>query len=103
MMNTSINTRQFAQSARKLAIIVMMAFVLQHAHADNYITFNDGHLVVFPDTCILGITSGNGLVTVTDRNGGTYSYSSVDISSIDNQLIKVLPQVTSYKFDNKYN
>ena len=102
-MNTNINSHFIFQMAKQVLVLVVVALISQHAYASNYITFNDGRLLVFPDSCISSIITNNGAVTITDRNGGKYSYSLGVISSIDNQLTKDLPMFTSYKFDDKYN
>ena len=83
-----------------LLVFVMLAPM---AHADRYITFNNGDLYVFPDDCVSSFETRNGTVTVVDLNGGVYSYAQSSIASIDNSLPKALPVFTSYKFNNKYN
>lgn len=87
------------------AIFTLLVYVMLAplAHADRYITFNDGNLYVFPDDCVSSFESRNGTVTVVDLNGGVYSYALSSIASIDNSLPKALPVFTSYKFNNKYN
>ena len=87
------------------AIIILLVFVMLApiAHADRYITFNNGNLYVFPDDCVSSFETSNGTVTVVDLNGGVYSYPVSSIASIGNSLPKALPVFTSYKFNNKYN
>lgn len=102
-MNANTKSHFIFQMTKQVLVLIIVALISQHANASSYITFNDGHLLVFPDSCISSITTNNGVVTFTDRNGGKYSYSLDVISSIDNQLTKNLPMITSYKFDDKYN
>ena len=94
---TSINLR--------VIFLAVMVFILiaPVASADRYITFTDGRLHVFPSACILSIKTDNDVITITDRKGGTYTYSLSTISSIETQLTKALPTFKTYLFDNKYN
>ena len=87
------------------ALFILLVFVMLApvAHADRYITFNNGDLYVFPDDCVSSFETRNGTVTVVDLNGGVYSYPVSSIASIGNHLPKALPVFTSYKFNNKYN
>ena len=102
-MNTITKSHFIFQMTKQVLVLVVVALMSQHAYASNYITFNDGHLLVFPDTCISSIITSNGIVTLTDCNGGKYSYSLDKISSIDSQLTKELPMFKSYVFDSKFN
>ena len=85
--------------------LLLMAILLT-AHctwATNYVKFNNGKLIVFPDSCVKTVVTDNGMLTVTALDDMVYSYSLEDIASIDQQLNKALPTITSYKFNNKYN
>ena len=95
-----ISSHNLVKAFFTLLVFIMLAPV---AHADKYITFNNGNLYVFPDDYISSFEMANGTVTVVDLNGGVYSYDLTKIASIDNQLPKALPEFTSYKFNNKYN
>lgn len=82
-------------------VIIMMA--IQVAEATTYVTMNDGKLLVFPDDCIKSMTQENGLLTITALDESVYCYAIEDISSIDEQLTKELPTISSFKINNKYN
>ena len=86
--------------------LVFIVSVLFHAHdvnATTYVTFNDGRLYVFPDTCLQMMAEEDGRITLVARDGTVYSYPMDAITSIDEQLSKELPKFSSYKFTNKYN
>lgn len=86
-------------------IVALAFFMLANVcqAATHYIQFNDGHLCVFPDTCIQSLNSTDTEVIITDLNSTVYRYSLADISSIGEELTKDLPTITSYLFDNKFN
>ena len=89
-----------------LFFLVFVVSVLFHAHdvnATTYVTFNDGRLYVFPDTCLQLMTQEEGRISFTAKDGTVYAYSMASIASIEEQLSKELPTFTSYKFNNKYN
>ena len=83
-----------------LAAILM---TVQGAIATEYVTFSDGRLFVFPDSCVKTIVTEDGKLTVTALDDIVYSYPLESITSISQQLTKILPTITSYKFDHKYN
>lgn len=77
-----------------LFFVVFIVSVLFHAHdvnATTYVTFNDGRLYVFPDTCLLMVTEEAGRISFTAQDGTVYSYPIASIASIDEQLGKELP------------
>lgn len=83
-----------------------MMSMLLHVHdvnATTYVTFNDGRLYVFPDTCLQMMAEEDGRITLVARDGTVYSYPMDAITSIDEQLSKELPTFSSFKFTNKYN
>ena len=84
-------------------LLLILLLAAPHATATNYVTFNNGRLIVFPDTCIKTFETNEGVLTVTALDDRVYTYSLDDITSIDQQLNKELPTFTSYKFINKYN
>ena len=84
-------------------LLLILLLAAPHATATNYVTFNNGRLIVFPDTCIKTFETNEGVLTVTALDDRVYTYSLDDITSIDQQLNKELPTFTSYKFNNKYN
>ena len=83
-----------------LACLLLANICQASAH---YIHFNDGHLYVFPDSCIQDLTSTDTEIIITDLNNQVYRYALADISSVGDELTKELPAITSYLFDNKYN
>ena len=83
--------------------IASLLLVAQDVCATSYVTFNDGRLYVFPDTCLQMMTQEEGRISFIAQDGTVYSYPMASITSIDEQLSKELPTFTSFKFNNKYN
>ena len=83
--------------------VIGVLFSSQNVCATSYVTFNDGRLYVFPDTCLESVTEEDGCVLFTALDGMVYSYPMSSIQSIDEQPVKELPAFTTFKFDNKYN
>lgn len=83
--------------------VIGVLFSSQDVCATSYVTFNDGRLYVFPDTCLESVTEEDGCVLFTALDGMVYSYPTSSIQSIDEQPVKELPAFTTFKFDNKYN
>ena len=104
-MNNRCHKCPIQRANMRVTVLVLLAFLLMAPviHATKYFNFNDGRVHVFPNNCLLSISTRNNVVTVTDRHGGTYVYDLDDIASIENELSKELPTFTSYLFDNKYN
>lgn len=90
---------------RYVFFVVLAAFFMSPAMAavTNYVTFNDGRMLVFPDTCIASSSNADGVLTFVALDGTVFSYNLEDIASIDRRLTKQLPTITSFEFDNKYN
>lgn len=84
-------------------LLVFFACCSNIAHADYYVNFADGHLLVFPSSSISEMQDSADVVEFTAVDGTVYSYAKSDVASIDTQLTKELPTITSYKFNNKYN
>ena len=87
-------------------LVAIMVFILtsQALSATNYyVTFKDGRLHVFPDSCIESKSSNGMLLSFTALDGIIYSYPMDAVSSVSTQLQKKLPDITSFKFNNKYN
>lgn len=93
---------------RRLAVLTIVflssLFCAQLAKADIYVTFDNGELYVFPDSCITSTVTSNGFFIVTARDGTRYSYPVENIRSIIRRLIKKLPTFISFEFnrDNNY-
>lgn len=104
-MNMKVNSffkkSKFLLKVWLSVLIIMM--VIQVVEATTYVTMNDGKLLVFPDDCIKSISQENGLITFVALDESVYCYAIEDISSIDEQLTKALPTITSFKINNKYN
>ena len=86
-----------------LVFLSSMLLMAQDVCATCYVTFNDGRLYVFPDTCLQSIIEEDGFISFTAHDGRIYSYPMASIAYIDEQLSKELPVFTSFKFNNKYN
>ena len=63
----------------------------------------DGRLLVFPDSCISGMTINDAEVIFTALDGTNYSFPMSDVLSIDEQCVKELPSMTGFKFTEKDN
>ena len=90
-------------SIYRIVVTAVFSLSLQVLLATNYVTFNDGRLLVFPDSCVETISTYGGSLSFTALDGKVYSYSLGDITSVEQQLTKELPTILSYKFNNKYN
>ncbi len=90
---------------RHLIFITLAAALLSSnpTLATSYVTFNDGHLLVFPDSCLQGTSTTGGYLSFTALDGTEYAYPLTDIQSVEQQLTKELPTILSYEFDNKFN
>jgi hypothetical protein len=75
----------------------------QVASADSYVTFNDGRLVVFPDSCVQSISQDEEYISFVAIDGSVYSYPLDIVASIDQQLTKELPEIVSFAFNKKNN
>ena len=105
-MNTTSNNfiRHSLQRHVKVGILlVFFVTIAQLGLATSYITLNDGRLHVFPDSCVSSMITDDSQVTITAVNGRIFTYLLTDIQSIDHQLTKELPTITSYKYNSKDN
>ena len=84
-------------------LLILSECAVHQAYANTYVTFSDGRLFVFPDTCVQSQTQEDGRLSFTAPDGSVYSYALEEIASIEEMLTKELPIFTSYKFNNKYN
>lgn len=100
VLNKNWNTTTLIIRAFLILVIQVMASV---ASATCYVTFNDGHMQVFPDTCVLSLVQDQEMFTITAIDGSVYAYPLDDIVGISHDLPKALPTFTSFKFDDKYN
>ena len=83
--------------------LASVLFLAQAAYATSYVTFNDGRLYVFPDSCVQSVIEEDGYISFTALDGSVYAYPMNEIASINEQLSKELPSFASFKFNNKYN
>ena len=88
---------------RLIASLVMCLSVVLVAGADSYVTFRDGTLAVFPDSCVASTSLDDGWVTFIAVDGTTYRYPAAEVESIDGTLQRELPSITSYRIRKKLN
>ena len=95
----------FSNSGRFILLAAMAVFLLtaQMASATHYITFNDGHLLVFPTTSVKAMTQQDGTISFTAVDGKVYAYSLADIESVSQQPSRDLPVFTAFKFQKRHN
>lgn len=84
-------------------LLLLMATAMVASAADTYVTFKDGHLYVFPESCVQSVTQTDEYLMINALDGTVFSYSLEDVELIEDQLTKQLPELTSYKFNNKFN
>ena len=88
----------------KVIVVLLLSLIMSpFARATSYVTFNDGRLYVFPDSCVLEQTQDDGSISFKAIDGTIYSYPLESIHAIDDQLTKNLPIFTSYIFNNQQN
>lgn len=71
--------------------------------ANHYVLFKNGHMFVFPDSCLSNWQTKAGKMVFTALDGTQYSYSLGSIVSCTETSPRELPSFTSFKFNNKYN
>lgn len=102
-MFSSFSLHRYHGRLKAMALLtLMMLATIGHA-TDYYLTFNDGHLLVFPGNSIKDITTVNDQVTIVAVDGQTFTYSTLNLKAIDHELTKELPAITSYKFSKSCN
>lgn len=80
-----------------------MSSQFQSKAATNYVTFNDGKVYVFPDSCVTNMTTTEETITFTALDGNEFTYLLSQVASVSQSPNKELPSITSFKFNNKYN
>ena len=96
----------FCNSGRFILLATIAVFMLTSlmASATHYITFNDGHMLVFPSTSVKAMTQRDGVISFTAVDGKVYTYSLADIKTISQQSSpRDLPVFMSFKFQKKNN
>ena len=97
----------FALDSSKFSKLVF-AFLLLFTNLDvfaatTYITFNDGVVYVFPDSCVASMNNTADSISFTALDGVVYSYPNSLVASVSQSSTRELPTITSFKFNNKYN
>lgn len=86
-----------------LMLLILSVSPLVSEAATHYLTFYDGRLYVFPDSCVSGYRRNDSVIVFKALDGQEFSYQMSSIKSIDFFLPKQLPSITSYQFNNEYN
>lgn len=102
-MEIDTTIREACTICKRLLFLVLVFLVSPLTGATSYLTMTDGSLLVFPDSCVQSMTQDGDVLTFIAIDGVSYSYDLADIVSVEEQLAKELPTITSYKFNNKYN
>ena len=87
----------------RLLVVCAMILLARNARADYFVRFADGHLCVFPSSCISDMSQSAGQVSFLARDGKVYTYPTATILSIGEQVDQPLPTISSYKFNDKNN
>ena len=96
-------TGPIAFCVKTIVLLLLIMLMSPFVNATSYVTFNNGRLYVFPDTCVQEQTQDDEYISFTTFDGTVFSYPLKSIASIGDQLTKDLPVFTSYKFTNKCN
>ena len=96
-------TGPIAFCVKTIVLLLLIMLMSPFVNATSYVTFNNGRLYVFPDTCVQEQTQDDEYISFTTFDGTVFSYPLESIASIGDQLTKDLPIFTSYKFTNKCN
>ena len=68
----------------------------------TYIYLSSGEVEAYPESYISSIENDGQTITIIDRNGGEYTYSSA-VATVSDEAPSDLPSITSFKFNNKFN
>lgn len=99
---TTINSHKFSKFVIAFLLFFIQTYIDAFATA-TYITFNDGIVYVFPDSCVANISNTEDSISFTAIDGNVYSYPSSQVASVSQIPTRELPTITSFKFNNKYN
>lgn len=86
--------------------LILCSLLCSHAQSETtlrYLTFQDGQMVVIPDTCILSRAEEAGIVSLTLKGDTVFTFPKVNLASEDTVYNGSLPQFESFKFNNKFN
>ena len=99
-MRTGISNSFRLTTLILLAILILPAQVVSATH---FVTFNDGHQLVFPDSLVKEMSQHDGVISFTANDGTVYAYPLADVRSADQQPSRDLPVFLSFKFNKRYN
>lgn len=68
-----------------------------------YVCLKDGGVHAFPREYLLTQSTVGGTLSMLTKQGEKYTYSQDDVDSVTTTLPAELPQMLSFKFNNKYN
>lgn len=68
-----------------------------------YVCMKDGGVNAFPQEYILMQTTTGGRISIMTKTGAKYSYDEAEVDSVVKQAPAELPQMLSFKFNNKFN
>ena len=63
----------------------------------------EGKVDIYPRQLLTDVQEGSNALVLKAKDGSTFRYSLADILYYDHQLEMVLPSITSFKFNNKFN
>ena len=68
-----------------------------------YLCMSDGSVNAFPKEYILTQTSNSSQVSILTKSGHKYTFARADVDSLTEKAPAQLPQIVSFKFNNKFN
>ena len=86
-------------------ILLVAACLLQSraVASTHYVLLKGGALHVFPDECLQQWGNQGGSLVFTALDGTSYTYATGNVVSCTDESPRPLPEITSFKFNNKYN
>lgn len=69
----------------------------------TYIYMKDGSIEAFPNEYVISQSTSGGKISVLAKNGSKYTYESDKVDSVSKYAPADIPQIVSYKFNNKFN
>lgn len=88
-----------------LHAIVLLLLMIGHLSqaATTYVTFNNGNLLVFPDSSVIRTESNDEYFSIFIQDNTIYRYKLNTIQSISNTFPKEMPSITSFIVDKDIN
>lgn len=68
-----------------------------------YVVREEGKVDIFPQAMLSGITTSDEALELTALDGSTFTYRLAEIQHYGHPLQMILPSITSFKFNNKFN